>query len=93
MSAPKPVTPGSGERGLRIQLASVKSEEQAKSTWAAMKRSHPDVLGALEMSVMQVELGDRGTFYRVTAGPLTQASANAICEALKRQGAACILVR
>ena len=91
MAPPPPLAPG--EKGFRVQLASVKSEEQAKDTWATLKRAHTDILGSLNFSVMTADLGDRGTFYRIMVGPMSQAAATQICDALKKQGAACILAK
>jgi cell division septation protein DedD len=83
--------PGAG--GYRLQLASLRSAADAKQTWNHLKQNHPAILGGLEVSVVQVELGERGTFYRVVAGPMTAEAASFACDALKQRGAACILVK
>jgi cell division septation protein DedD len=90
----KPAAPlAPGEKGYRVQLASVRSADAAKATWVVLKREHAGVLGALAFSVMTVDLPDRGTYYRVMAGPMSQSAANQVCDEMKRQGAACILVK
>ncbi|MDF3073124.1 MAG: tonB [Alphaproteobacteria bacterium] len=78
--------------GHRIQIASVRTEEQAKATWARLQQSHGDVLGSLTMRAVRADLGERGTFYRVQAGPLDGAGANAACTKLRTRSVDCIVV-
>ena len=79
--------------GHRIQLASVRTEEQARATWARLQQSNGDVLGELTMRAVRVELGDRGVFYRVQAGPLEDAAAQAACSKLRSRSIECLVVR
>lgn len=79
--------------GHRIQIASVRTEEQAKATWARLQQSNGDVLGSLTMRAVRVDLGERGTFYRVQAGPLDDAGANAACGKLRSRSVDCIVVK
>jgi cell division septation protein DedD len=93
--APKPpaksmaVEPG----GYRLQLASLRSAADAREVEAKLRRTYGDVLGSASFSVVSVNLGDRGTYYRVMAGPMSQGSAAQLCDALRQRGAACILAR
>jgi hypothetical protein len=44
--------------------------------------------------VARADLGDRGTFYRLRAGPIAdEAKARAICDSLAGRGASCIIVQ
>jgi len=86
---PMAVSPG----GYRLQLASLKSAADARKVGDKLKHSYGDVLGAVNFSVVQVNLGDRGTYFRVMAGPMSQNSASQVCDALKQRGAACILAK
>ena len=43
--------------GWRVQIASVKSEDVAKSTWARLQSAHGDVLANLRMQAARVDLG------------------------------------
>jgi hypothetical protein len=79
--------------GHRIQLASVRTEEQAKATWARLQQSNGDVLGPLTMRAVRVDLGERGTFYRVQAGPLDDAGANSACSKLRTRSVDCIVIK
>jgi pyruvate/2-oxoglutarate dehydrogenase complex dihydrolipoamide acyltransferase (E2) component len=79
--------------GYRIQLASVRSEEQAQATWARMQKTNADVLASLTMRAIKVDLGDRGTYYRVQAGPLDESGATLACSKLKGRSVDCIVVK
>lgn len=84
-----PVEPG----GYRLQLASLRSAADARTVEARLKRTYGDVLGSIAFSVVPVNLGDRGTYYRLIAGPMSQGSASRVCDTLRQRGAACILAR
>jgi hypothetical protein len=78
--------------GYRIQLASEKSEDSAKASWARLQKSHGDVLGNLRMQPGRVDLGDKGVWYRVQAGPLEEKQAKDACAKLKARNTACVLL-
>lgn len=78
--------------GWRIQIASVKSEDIAKSTWAKLQAAHGDVLANLRMQPTKVDLGDKGVWYRVQAGPLDEKQAQTVCGTLKTRKADCVVV-
>ena len=78
--------------GWRIQIASVKTEDIAKSTWARLQAAHGDVLANLRMQPMRVDLGDKGVWYRVQAGPLDEKQAHHVCGALRSRRADCVVV-
>lgn len=101
--APAPAAPprdlaspsaSSGEGGAyRVQLAAVRSEEAARAEWNRLKGRHAAALGSLDLSVVRADLGAKGVFYRVQAGPVDEARANRICETLKGQNVGCLVVR
>jgi hypothetical protein len=78
--------------GWRVQIASVKSEDIAKSTWARLQNAHGDVLTNLKMQPVKVDLGDKGVWYRVQAGPLDEKQAQSVCGTLKTRKADCVAV-
>ncbi|MFZ5783359.1 MAG: SPOR domain-containing protein [Pseudomonadota bacterium] len=78
--------------GWRVQVASVKNEDVAKSTWARLQSAHGDVMANLRMQAVRVDLGDRGVWYRVQAGPLDEKQAQNVCSTLKRRKADCVTV-
>ncbi|MGF1628261.1 MAG: SPOR domain-containing protein [Kiloniellaceae bacterium] len=67
-----------------LHLSSLRSEEAAKREWSDLQRSFPAPLGGMEAEIHRTDLGDKGTFYRVLAGPLpTPDAAKQVCDALK----------
>ena len=78
--------------GWRVQVASVKNEDIAKSTWARLQAAHGDVLANLRMQPTRVDLGDKGVWYRVQAGPLDEKQAQTVCGTLKGRKTDCVTV-
>ena len=76
--------------GWRVQVASVKNEDVAKSTWARLQSAHGDVMANLKMQAVRVDLGDKGVWYRVQAGPLDEKQAQGVCTTLKSRKADCV---
>lgn len=77
----------------RIQLSAVRDEAAAKSEWEKLQKKHADALKGLEASFTPVNLGAKGTFLRIQAGPLTHDEADARCAKLKAQNQACLIVK
>jgi cytoskeletal protein RodZ len=78
--------------GWRIQIASVKSEDIAKSTWARVSTANGDVLASLKMQPIRVDLGEKGVWYRVQAGPLDEKQAQSVCGTLRTRKSDCVTV-
>ena len=78
--------------GWRIQLASVPNEEVARTTWARLQGANGDVLGQLRMQAARADLGAKGVWYRVQAGPLDEKQAAGACSRLKQRNVECIPV-
>lgn len=78
--------------GWRIQIASVKSEDIAKSTWARVSTANGDVLANLKMQPIRVDLGEKGVWYRVQAGPLDEKQAQSVCGTLRTRKSDCVAV-
>ena len=80
--------------GYRLQLGALKTDEAARQEWLRLQRQYPDVLGKLTLTVSRVDLGDRGIYYRIQAGPMVDAAQAAqSCAALKSRNVGCILVK
>jgi cell division septation protein DedD len=81
-------------KAYRLQVGAVRSADAAKQEWERLKRAHSEVLGGLTFSTQRVDLGARGIFYRIEAGPIADAAkAERDCSELKRHGVGCILVK
>ena len=79
---------------MRVQLGSLRSAEAAKEEWARLKREQPELLGKLSAIAVKADLGDKGVYYRVQAGPLPDgAAAERLCSELRQRKLGCSLVR
>jgi hypothetical protein len=76
----------------RLQLSAVRSADAVPAEWARLKRHYPELAG-LTSSTNKIDTPDKGTFYRVEAGPLDEAEAKSTCTRLRGQGLGCIVVR
>ena len=93
-AAKPPAAPVAAGKAYRLQVGAVRSAEAAKQEWERLRRAHSEVLGGLTFSTQRVDLGARGVFYRIEAGPIADAAkAERDCSVLKRRGVGCILVK
>jgi len=77
--------------GRRIQLGSVRSEEAVRQEWDRIRRSHSDLLGNLSVTPVRADLGEKGVFFRIQAGPVSDA--DRICHELRQRNIGCIIVQ
>jgi len=79
--------------GVRIQLASLPSEELAWKAWKDLNGKYSTQLTGLTAIVQPADLGTKGTFYRVQTGPFdTVAKAQERCTTMKAAGLDCLVV-
>ena len=77
-----------------VQLAALRAKDGARPAWKRMQDAHAALLGDRELNIQEVDLGDRGIFYRVQAGFFAdRASARDTCNALKVRGQDCLVVK
>jgi cell division septation protein DedD len=78
-----------------IQLASLPSADRAAQEWALLQTRYPDILGRITTRYVDADLGDRGVYTRVQAGPYTEENAREACAALAAAGktSGCIVVK
>ena len=89
---PAASAPASGN--FRVQLGAVRSHDAAQKEWERLQKTNKDLLGKLSLNISQANLGDRGTFYRVQAGPVgDQQAATDLCAKLKARNVSCIIVK
>jgi cell division septation protein DedD len=92
--APAPLAPAAATTGYRLQLGALRSEDAARREWEKLKKAHGDLLGGLNAAWPRADLGERGIYYRIQAGPVGDvAAAEHLCGELKRRNVGCILVR
>ncbi len=89
-SAPQPAAPASAGGAYRLQLATSRSEAEAKALWKQVSQSQS--LGGVSPQIERVEIGSFGTFYSLRIGPFPdKAESLKVCNALKRSGIDCSL--
>lgn len=87
-SAPASVSSGS----YVLQIGSYKSTDEADAAWSSDKKKYAGVLGGFSPDVKKVDLGEKGTWYRLRIASFAdKASANDLCDKLKAAGGSCIL--
>ncbi len=91
-SSPAPAAATAGR--YRIQLAALRSSDDANREWERLRRAHPDLLGPLTLKVVRADLAGRGTFYRIQAGPIgDDSAAKELCRRLAAKKVGCLVVR
>jgi len=84
------VTPAAVAGQAAIHLASFKTEQDANRAWTQIRRAHAQVLGDLKADVARVDLGAKGIFFRLKAGPVaSEAAATELCRQLKSRRQFC----
>jgi hypothetical protein len=91
--APQSSTPSRGGN-YAVQVASQRTEAEARSAYQTLQQKYPSVLGGREPIMRRADLGERGTYHRAQVGPFgTAQEAAAFCESLKALDGQCIVVR
>lgn len=75
-----------------VHLASYRLAENARTGWAELQADHPELQGH-DARLERRDLGERGIFLRLKAGPLdTHEQAMLLCSQLESRGAYCMPV-
>lgn len=78
---------------IRLQVAAVRSRNEAERVAAELTRKHGSQIGSRAPAISETVFGNMGTFYQVNVGPFAKASDTAnICRALKADGYDCLVV-
>lgn len=89
-----PAAASTGGNGFVVQVASQRSEADAQGSWKALQTRYPNLLSSYTASVKQVNLGERGIYYRAQVGPFaSRDEANKLCQSLRAQGGDCVVNR
>ena len=79
--------------GIRIQLAAVKNADEAPKEWSRLQQALGAQLDGLSLTVETVDLGTKGIYHRIQAGPFPdKAAAAAKCAAIKARKQDCLVV-
>lgn len=83
----------SGSKTHYVQLASISDRARADKEWVKLKEAMNAIPGSSSYRVEEANL-DMGTFFRIQAGPYSEAQAKDICDAIKAQKpGGCLVVR
>ncbi|MEP6829929.1 MAG: SPOR domain-containing protein [Rhizomicrobium sp.] len=75
-----------------LQIGAYKSQADADRAWATYKTKHASLLAGYSPDVKQVDLGEKGTWFRLRiAGFPSKDVASALCDRLKADGGGCFL--
>jgi len=87
------VTGNATKSGYRIQMGAYRKADLADLAWNRLRKAHSDLLAGLTGHTESVDLGKRGTLYRVQAGFYqNMADARSACGKLKAKKQDCIIV-
>jgi len=75
-----------------LQIGAYKSQADADRAWATYKTKHASLLAGYSPDVKQVDLGEKGTWFRLRiAGFPSKDVASGLCDRLKADGGSCFL--
>lgn len=90
-AAAKPAAPAAAAGAYMLQIGAFKSQAEAETAWRSYKGKHAALLAGYSENIQQVDLGDKGTWYRLKVGGFADREvASALCDRLKADGGACI---
>lgn len=94
-AAPAPAAaPPAAAGSYVLQIGAFKSQAEADAAWSAYRGKHAALLTGYAPDVRQVDLGEKGTWYRLRiAGFNDREVASALCDRLKADGGGCFLGR
>jgi hypothetical protein len=73
-----------------VHLASYRDEGHARAGWQTLQGLFPELLGVRQARLQPADLGSRGVFLRLKAGPFdTAAAAQQACAAIEESGGWC----
>ena len=72
----------------------MKSKAKAAKEVSRIARVHKSLLGDLEVTSVHADLGKKGIYYRLRAGPLkTRTAANSLCQKFAARNMRCIVIK
>jgi len=88
-AAPSAAPAVAASGGFVLQVGAYKSEDEAKAAWHAYQTKHAAAAGYAP-DIKQVDLGAKGTWYRLRIGPFAdKGAADNLCDKLKADGGGC----
>jgi hypothetical protein len=91
-SAPAAASGGGGSYA--VQVSAQRSEAEAQAAFRNLQQKFPSQLGGKQPTIRQVDLGEKGVYYRAMVGPFASGGeATELCSNLKAAGGSCIIQR
>jgi hypothetical protein len=91
LAPPVTAAPAVASGALVLQIGSYKSQAEAENAWKLYKAKHAALLSGYSDNIQQVDLGEKGSWYRLRIGGFSDKEvATALCDRLKADGGACI---
>lgn len=86
--------PAAGGEQFVVQVAARQSQTAALAAFADLQQRYPSLLNSYRPIIQRADLGDKGVWYRLRVGPMSEKTAAAsLCEKLKSAGMRSCLVR
>ena len=77
-----------------IQVGAYRTPKAAQAGWTRLVGANKALLGSLKPIVVRADLGSRGIYHRLRAGPVDGAeAANALCARLKQRKVGCLVIK
>lgn len=90
----RPTTAATGNSEWIVQVASLRSQGEAETTYAAIKSKNSRILSPFSSEIVRVDLAEKGIYYRArVVGFASRSAANTICNQLKAAGQSCFVTR
>ncbi|MEN2980102.1 SPOR domain-containing protein [Tistrella bauzanensis] len=82
-----------GIAGWKVQLGAFSDEAAARKGWDTLRARNKELVAGLQPAIVPVKVKDKGTLYRLQAGPLADGgAAKALCERFAKAKLACFPV-
>lgn len=75
-----------------VQIGSFDSFSVAQAAWVKFAGQHSELVNGASADIRKADLGEKGVWYRLRFGPLANNAASVMCEQLKAEGTACLVV-
>jgi SPOR domain len=76
-----------------VQVSAQRSEAEAQAAFRSLQGKYPIQLGGKQPVIRQVDLGEKGVFYRAMVPAGSSGEATELCNGLKAAGGSCIIQR
>lgn len=77
-----------------IQIGAFRSADRARAGWQRLVKENKALLGSLTPVVVRADLGKKGVYHRLRAGPMDgKEAAAAMCSRLKQRKVGCLVIK